>query len=500
MKFGGNQMKISISGKEAPFAAHFLFEGEKPKLPAAVKKLAENAIKAKEFTGKEGTQMLFRTESGKRLLLGLGKKDAFVPNIIRVAAGRAAAYAEDSGAKGLSFAHSPEAEKICGGAEGYSCVISEGAILALYKFDKYKSKEKGEPVKKLLEIFIASPKEAEAKKGVAYATAVCGAANFARDIGNESGEGAAPIALAQSACGTLGKEGVKCRIIGEKEANRLGMALFLAVSRGSEKKPAFVVMEHNPRNAKHTICLVGKGVTFDSGGISLKPGKDMDRMRHDKCGAAAVFGAMLAASRLQIPHRVVGIAPLVENMPSGGAVKPGDIVKAANGKTVEILNTDAEGRLILADALLYAQKFKPEAVIDLATLTGAVAVALGPHAAAVIGKNDWIVGMVKDAGGKTHERVWELPLWKEYHDAIRGEFADIKNIGDGDAGTIAAAAFLSNFTGEEAWAHIDIAATAYSYKPRGVCLWPGATGFGVRLLAKLMSDYKPPQKKKDAKK
>ena len=206
------------------------------------------------------------------------------------------------------------------------------------------------------------------------------------------------------------ENGIKCRVLGKKECEREGMGLYLAVNAGSAHEPAFVVMEYSPKGAKGTVCLVGKGVTFDSGGISLKPSRDMEKMKHDKCGAAAVYGAVLAAAKLKLQLRIIGITPLVENLPSGSATKPGDIVKAMNGKTVEILNTDAEGRLILADALLYAQKYKPSAVVDLATLTGAVAVALGPHAAGVLGNNEGLIAKVKEAGENTHERVWELPL------------------------------------------------------------------------------------------
>lgn len=484
IKTGGAQ------GKEV--VAQFVYEGQKPKLLGDAAKIAEDAIRKKEFEGKASTQLLLRAKEGKMLLLGMGKIGDFEADALRCAAARAALFSREANAKSLMFEHSLETAKKMGGAQEYAQAIAEGCLLALYKFDKYKTDGEGKG-KKLEVVCVGCEKGGEGKvrEGIRKAHAVCDAANFARDVGNESGNAAAPLEIAKKVSKMAGENGIKCKIFGQKECEKEKMGLFLAVASGSKKPPVLVVLDYCPKGAKGTVCIVGKGVTFDSGGISLKPSKDMDKMKHDKCGAAAAYGAVLAASKLGLPIRVVGITPLVENMPGASATKPGDIVAASNGKTVEILNTDAEGRLILADALLHAQKYRPDAIVDMATLTGACVVALGQHAAGLMGNSPELIGRIKKAGEKTHERAWELPLWKEYFEATKGDFADLKNVGDGEAGTIVAAAFLAGFVDAKTpWAHLDIAATGYCYKPRGYYAQTGATGFGIRLLAQVLSEWK----------
>lgn len=488
-------MKITVENAAAcDVHVQFVFEGEPLSLAGEEGKIAQAAMQGKEFEAKEGTQLLIRSAKGKRLLLGMGKEKEFAIDALRVAAARAAVLARDAGAKSVRFAYSKQAVSAAKGVRAYAQAITEGMLLSLYKFDKYKTGEEAqkEREKKLEAACIeCSPAEKEQVwQAIKYASIVCEAANFARDVGNEAGEGALPEAIAKKVSKMARESGIRCRVLGRKECEREKMGLYLSVAAGSAHKSAFVVLEYSPRSAKGCVCLVGKGVTFDSGGISLKPSRDMEKMKHDKCGAGAVYGAVLAAAKLKLALRVVGITPLAENLPSGSATKPGDIVRAANGKTVEVINTDAEGRLMLADALLYAQKYKPDAIVDLATLTGAVAVALGAQAAGVLGNNAQLAGRLKKAGEEAHERVWELPLWKEYYEVIKGEFADIKNVGDGEAGTITAAAFLGNFVEKTPWAHVDIAATGYSYKPKGYNMQVGATGFGVRLLARMLSEWK----------
>lgn len=264
------------------------------------------------------------------------------------------------------------------------------------------------------------------------------------------------------------------------------MGGILSVAKGSHQLPRFIVLEYRGGSAdKRPTVLVGKGITFDSGGISLKPREGMERMKDDMAGAAAVMGAVMAVAGLRLPVNVIGLVPAAENLPGGGAYKPGDIVRTMSGQTVEIVNTDAEGRMILSDALFYAQRFKPAAVIDLATLTGACLVALGSAASGVMGNDPALVKLLRRAGEATGERLWELPLWDEYGEIMKSDVADLKNAGGPHAGTITAAWFLQRFVGKSRWAHVDIAGTAWEekgrpYQPKG------ATGVGVRLLVEYL--------------
>jgi leucyl aminopeptidase len=270
------------------------------------------------------------------------------------------------------------------------------------------------------------------------------------------------------------------------------MAGILAVGRGSEHPPCLIVLEYSPSGAKRrfpTIALVGKGITFDTGGISLKPPASMPEMKHDMSGGAAVFGALRAAALLRLPVHLAGIVAAAENKPGARAYLPGDVVRAASGKTIEVLNTDAEGRIVLADALHYAQRYKPTAIIDLATLTGSCLVALGSYCSGLIGNEESLLRRVRDAGERTRERVWPLPLWDEYKEQIKSQVADLKNTGGREGGTITAGAFLSEFAGDGPWAHLDIAGTAFTTKELPYCV-PGATGVGVRLLVDLLRNWR----------
>lgn len=267
------------------------------------------------------------------------------------------------------------------------------------------------------------------------------------------------------------------------------MGGLLGVSQGSSQPPKFIILEYNARAKKQdTIILVGKGVTFDAGGICLKQAKDMDQMKSDMSGGAAVMGAIQAICKMKLPQHVVGLIPCTENMPSGSAIKPGDIIKFYSGKTAEVVNTDAEGRLILADALGYAEKYEPNAVIDLATLTGSCVVALGNIVTGMMGNNEELKKRIKTAGEKSWERVWELPLWDEYQEQIKSDIADIKNTGGPYAGAITAACFLSKFTEKYPWVHLDIAGTSWCDKSKP-CIQKGATGVGVRLLVQLIRNW-----------
>ena len=283
--------------------------------------------------------------------------------------------------------------------------------------------------------------------------------------------------------------GLQCEVLTDPDLEKLGMGLLLGVAQGSANRPHFVILEHNAgRDDLPTVVLVGKGITFDTGGISLKPAKDMWRMKHDMAGAAAVLGAMRAIALLDLPLHVVGLTPFVENMPDARAYRPADVLRGITGKTAEILNTDAEGRLILADALGYAARFKPDAVIDLATLTGSQMVALGPLAAALFSNDDKLAERLWDASRRTGEWVWRMPLWDEYKEAIKSDVAEVKNTAGRHSGLATSAKFLEHFTEGYVWAHLDIASMVWvdspkDYRPKG------ATGYGVRLLVDMLRHW-----------
>jgi leucyl aminopeptidase len=312
------------------------------------------------------------------------------------------------------------------------------------------------------------------------AQAISAGVTTVRDLGNTPANVMTPERLAERAEEVSKSVGVKCTVYGKREIERMKMGGLIAVNRGSDLDPRFVVMEYAPKRAKKHVALVGKGITFDSGGISIKPAEKMEEMKFDMCGAAAVIGIMEAAAQLELPVKVTGIFAATENLPSGSAYKPGEIITMMNGKTVEIVNTDAEGRMILGDALHYASNLKPDHLIDYATLTGACVVALGSDAAGLFTDDDELARKLIIAGERTGERVWRLPLWDDYKELIRSEWADMKNSGGRWGGAITAAVFLKEFVDCPSWAHLDIAGTAYAENetPREA---KGATGAGVRV-------------------
>jgi len=282
---------------------------------------------------------------------------------------------------------------------------------------------------------------------------------------------------------------IKVKIINEPAMKKLGMNALLGVARGSNEPPKLIVMEYNGgKKGEKPVVLVGKGITFDSGGISIKPSDSMDEMKTDMSGGAAVIGTLMASADLKIPLNIVGIIPATENLPGGKAYKPGDILKSMSGKTIEIMNTDAEGRVVLADAFEYANKYKPAAMIDMATLTGACIIALGDLIIGMMGTDERLKSMIRDASDATGEKVWELPLWKEYDELIKSDVADVKNTGGRAGGTITAALFLSKFVGEYPWVHLDIAGPAWLKKDRPY-INKGASGVGVRLMVELLRNW-----------
>jgi len=317
--------------------------------------------------------------------------------------------------------------------------------------------------------------------------AVAAGMALAKDLANLPGNICTPAYLANEAR-RLGRshKSIRTSVLEEKEMERLGMGALLSVSRGSRQPAKLIVMEYVGSGARKTdkpVVLVGKGLTFDAGGISLKPAAAMDEMKYDMCGGASVLGTLRALAELDLPLHVIGIVPSSENLPDGAANKPGDIVTTMSGQTVEILNTDAEGRLILCDALTYAKRYKPEVVIDIATLTGACVIALGKQASGLLSNNDDLARSLLDAGQRSGDRAWQLPLWDEYQEQLKSNFADMANIGGRDAGTITAACFLSRYTKEFTWAHLDIAGTAWESGGN-----KGATGRPVPLLMQYLAD------------
>ena len=298
------------------------------------------------------------------------------------------------------------------------------------------------------------------------------------------------MAFGEEAVSLGERVGLKTTVLDKAQLIEQGFGGVLAVGKGSANDPCFIIMEHGTASENTpTICLVGKGLTFDSGGLSLKPADSMMSMKSDMGGGAAVFGAMQAVAELKLPLHVVGIVPAAENMPSAAAYRPDDVVTTLSGKTIEVLNTDAEGRIILADGLFYAQRYNPSAIVELATLTGAVIIALGPHAIGMMSTSQELADKIRQAGESSAERVWQLPLWDEYHEMIKSEIADLKNIGGRAAGSITAGAFLTAFVGDYPFVHLDIAGTAYADKPAKSYHSPGGTGVGVRLLTEFLRGY-----------
>ncbi|HQR39301.1 MAG TPA: leucyl aminopeptidase, partial [Blastocatellia bacterium] len=362
--------------------------------------------------------------------------------------------------------------------------VFEGVLLGLYEGDVYRTSDREERRIESLILCTAGGGSAEdLERGITRGKVVGDATNFTRELVNEPSNFLTPAVLAQRAREMAQKSGLAIDVLDEKRMQELGMGAILGVGRGSDEPAQLVVLRyaHDSAPADRTIALVGKGVTFDTGGISIKSSDGMDRMKYDMAGAAAVFGAMRAIAQLQPKVNVIGVAPLVENMPSGRALKPGDIIKSLSGRSIEVLNTDAEGRLILADALTYARRLGATELIDLATLTGAVSITLGTVNAAILGTDARLVADLIAAGKAAGERIWQLPLDPEYREIVKSDVADLRNSTGRPAGTITAAQFLREFAEDTAWAHLDIAGVAWLGEKKSH-MAKGPSGFGVRTL------------------
>jgi leucyl aminopeptidase len=360
-------------------------------------------------------------------------------------------------------------------------IILDLIITSDYRYDSYKTTgENLKPADVTATLILPSDvAEKTAKKALGEARIIADAVHAVRDLGNAPSNDLTPTELAERARRLAKDAGVKCTVYNKAAIEKMKMGGLLAVNSGSVEEPRFVVMEYSPKNAKKTVCLVGKGITFDSGGISIKPADRMEEMKFDMCGAAAVTGIVTAAARLDLPVRVIALFVSTENLPSGSAYKPGDIIRMMSGKTVEIVNTDAEGRMILADALHYARNYEPDHLIDYATLTGACVVALGHETTGLFSNDRKLAQKLIESGDRVGERLWELPEWDEYKEYIKSEWADMKNSGGRWGGAISAAMFLKEFVDCPSWAHFDIAGTAWTEHetPREP---KGATGVGVR--------------------
>lgn len=498
-------------------------------IPASLDKALEGIItdilKRGDFKGKQNEVLAFPTfgkiPAKRVMLVGLGKKELKAPFLrsaqgqvldkIRQASGTSTKRVQNMGIKSIvSTLHEPVLERVEQASsllnvESCAEAVVTGSILGAYQFTRYKTPEPEEMKKVENLTLIVSKKDLlpQVQSGARRAEVISESVCFARDLGNMPSCDTTPTFLANTAKQIAKEYKLKCEILSKPQMQRLGMGGLLGTSQGSTQPPKFIIIEHKPvtprglhlrkqgRGEKaETIVLAGKGITFDSGGISIKPSKDMEKMKYDMAGAATVLGTLRAVAALKIPLNVVGLIPCTENLPSGSALKPGDVIRSITGKTIEIISTDAEGRVILADALGYAKRYKPACVIDLATLTGACVIALGTIVTGMFGNNEALKERVKKAGETSYERVWELPLWEEYNELIKSDIADIKNVGGSWGGAITGACFLGKFVDDFPWVHLDIAGTAMAEKDEPY-IPKGGTGVGIRLLMQLLRDWTP---------
>ena len=416
----------------------------------------------------------------KILFVGLGNKNEFSTEKSRIISGKIIQYSREYNIKELSIVPFKSSKEIIKS-------LIEGIILSSYSFEKFKTAKENNTMSNVSILIESNSKEFQ--KIINEISAICQSVNDAREISNLPPNECSPEHLAKIALKIKNPE-IKSKIINIDTLKELGLNGIVSVGSGSINTPKLIVIEYKGiKEEENPILLVGKAVTFDSGGISLKPSEKMDEMKFDKCGGVNVISIMKSLSSLKIKNNVIGIIPAVENMPSNSSYRPSDIINMYNGKSVEVLNTDAEGRLILADALSFGIKqYNPKLIIDMATLTGACIIALGTNVAGIVGNDEKLIRKIIDTSKITDEKMWQLPLFEEYHDQIKSKNADIKNIGGRAAGAITAAAFLSNFVGNTPWVHLDIAGTAWnqegslpkSYNP------PGATGFGIRTIIKFI--------------
>lgn len=452
-------------------------------------------IERGEFEGKLGETLMIHTQGkakAKRLLLaGLGKEKDLRLDAFRQALGTAVKRVRQAKVRSFVVAMPetiPEEIPVLDVVQA----LVEGTVLGNYQFTAYRSDNGVKPidVERLSLCTSQRSQLVHITEGIRRGIATAEATVLVRDLCNHPSNVMTPTRIVHEARAVSKEPGVQLKVLEQKDMERLGMGALLGVARGSHEPPKFIILEYKGAKAKKTerpVVLVGKTITFDTGGISLKPAENMEHMKADMTGGAEVLATMRAAARLKLPLHLISILPVAENMPGGRAMKPGDIVTTLSGKTVEVQNTDAEGRLILSDGLAYAMRYKPAVLIDIATLTGACVVALGQFAIGMFGTNDQLKAQVRNAGLRAGERVWEMPLWEEYFEQLRSDVADMRNIGGRGGGMITAALFLSKFVGDCPWVHLDIASTDWSERERAY-LPKGPTGIGTRLLIQFLID------------
>lgn len=447
--------------------------------------LIKRVITSKEFTGKHGSNTLLHTNNinfNKILLTGLGKQADITSETIRQAGGKAFSFLKNIGVESIAIASKEMNSFLKSNTMKLkpSSYFLEGGLLSLYNFKRYK---KTENQKEISNITILGDDNENTLKWI---DTTVSAVNFARDLINTPSNDMTPSTLAGIANSLAGRN-IKVQIYDTKELLKEGMHAFLSVAKGSAQMPKFIVINYKAGKGAPYV-LIGKSITFDSGGISLKNAEGMERMKYDMAGGAVTLAVIKAAHQLELPVNIVGMLPATENMPGGNATKPGDVVTSITGKTIEIVNTDAEGRLAIADAIGYAIKYyKPKGIIDIATLTGACKITFGNEAIAMMGNSQDLMDKLKKASQETYERVWEMPLYDEYKDYIKSEIADIKNSGGKNAALLTAGYFLKEFAGNTPWIHLDIAGAAWNEKEKPY-LSKGPTGIGVRLILNFLKE------------
>jgi len=435
-----------------------------------------------DMDGKAGTTLLLHNvpalAADRVLLVGLGKDKEFHDREYCAAIRSAVKALKDTGAADATLYLTQIPVKKRSAAWRIRQAIMVASEI-LYRFDRFKSKkDEPRPLEKLVFAIDGKTRETQALQALEQGQAIAEGVSLAKTLGNLPGNVCTPTHLAETALQIAQDHSLECQILERVDMEALGMHSLLSVAKGSHQPPKLIVLHYKGgKTGDKPVALIGKGITFDTGGISLKPGEGMDEMKFDMCGAASVLGALKSVALMQLPINLTVIIPSVENMPGGAASKPGDIVTSLSGQTIEILNTDAEGRLILCDALTYAERFNPKTVIDVATLTGACVIALGHVATGLFANNDELTAELLGAGTVAADRAWQMPLWDDYQEQLKSNFADMANIGGRPAGSVTAACFLSRFAKKFAWAHLDIAGTAWKSGAE-----KGATGRPVPLL------------------
>jgi leucyl aminopeptidase len=480
-----------------------LFEGVKSPGGAtgAVDKALDGGISGLiaegEIKGKTGevtlVHSLGRIPSPRVLVAGLGKQEKFGPDVIRDLMGTSLRRARGAGA--ISVATILHGAGIAGlDTEECARAIAEGAVMGTYRFRRYKDNSNGDDPKEVESLSIVEADESKLdaiRRGVERGRILGQAANHTRDMANEPANELPPAKLAERAEGLAADAGLECEVLDEKQLAKLGMGGVLGVGSGSTNPPRFIILKYRGGEASaNGMALIGKGITFDSGGISIKPAAGMEAMKGDMSGGAAIIAAMWAIGKLRPALNVTALIPTAENMPSGTAIRPGDVLRAMNGKTIEVINTDAEGRLILADAICYAKQENLTPMVDVATLTGAMQIALGPGATGFMANDDELANAISKAGDASGELMWRFPLIDEYREGLKSNVADIKNTGNRNGGAISAAKFLHFFAEDTPWAHIDMAGTDDSDKDKGVYV-KGSTGIPTRTLINLVLGMAP---------